>query len=338
MSGSNEVMSDAMAELVLAAKAGDRSAFDELVRLTYADTYTLAFRLTADPEDAGDVVQESYLRAYRGLKRFRGDAQFSTWLYRITGNCASTQLGRRARHRHDELDDEVVVDDLRPEANPEACTRLGGAARPPPGGAPRRSRRACGPSWCCATSTTCRTRRSPPSSASRSRRPRCASTGPAGACASSSTRCPVSRARPSPTRSSAARRRSSPSTSETSVRCDAVSDRLGDVASGSIELDDAARRHVEQCLRCQAELVQYRKLLRTLRALRTEVFDPAPGVLAEVLAGIEEAGERRAVRSLLSGRRAAYVGGIAAAAAATAAAGGALVIASRSRRRLPLAG
>jgi hypothetical protein len=121
------------------------------------------------------------------------------------------------------------------------------------------------------------------------------------------------------------------------VRCDAVSGRLGDVASGAIELDDGARRHVEQCLRCQAELVQYRKLLGTLRALRTEVFDPAPGVLAEVLATIEEAGERRAVRSLLSGRRAAYVGGIAAA-AATAAAGGALVIASRSRRRLPLAG
>jgi RNA polymerase sigma-70 factor (ECF subfamily) len=120
MAGSNDVVPDAMAGLVLSAQAGDRSAFDELVRLTYADTFTLAFRLTADPEDAGDVVQESYLRAYRGLKRFRGDAQFSTWLYRITSNCASTHLGRRSRHRHEPLDDEVVVDDLRPEANPEA--------------------------------------------------------------------------------------------------------------------------------------------------------------------------------------------------------------------------
>src|SRR5213593_2272744 len=62
------------AELVAAAKDGDRSAFDELVRVTYADTYTLAYRLTGDEEDARDVVQESYLRAYRGLKRFRGDA------------------------------------------------------------------------------------------------------------------------------------------------------------------------------------------------------------------------------------------------------------------------
>ena len=91
-------------------RSGDREAFDELVRHTYLETYTLAFRLTGDEEDARDVVQESYLRAYRGLQRFRGDAQFSTWLYRITANCASTQLGRRARHRHDELDDELPDD------------------------------------------------------------------------------------------------------------------------------------------------------------------------------------------------------------------------------------
>src|SRR5258708_13328716 len=87
--------------LVGAARDGDQAAFEELVRATYADSYTLAYRLTGDEEDARDVVQESYLRAFRGLKRFRGDAQFTTWLYRITANCASTHLGRRARHRHD---------------------------------------------------------------------------------------------------------------------------------------------------------------------------------------------------------------------------------------------
>ena len=76
---------------------GDRAAFDELVQATYLDTYTLAFRLTGDEEDARDVVQESYLRAYRGLKRFRGDAQFTTWMYRITANCAATYLGQAQR-------------------------------------------------------------------------------------------------------------------------------------------------------------------------------------------------------------------------------------------------
>ena len=82
------------------------------------------------------------------------------------------------------------------------------------------------------------------------------------------------------------------------------------------------------CLRCQAELVQYRRLLRALRALRTEVLEPAPGLLAEVLADLEAAGERRAIRSLLSGRRAAYLGGLAAATAAGAA--GAIVFAARA--------
>lgn len=106
-------------ELVESAKAGDRGAFDDLVRATYLDTYTLAYRLTGNDDDARDVVQEAYLRAYRGLKRFRGEAQFSTWMYRITANCASTYLGRRRRHHHDELTDDVVVRDEHPGASPE---------------------------------------------------------------------------------------------------------------------------------------------------------------------------------------------------------------------------
>ncbi|MBK5224530.1 MAG: RNA polymerase sigma factor [Acidimicrobiia bacterium] len=110
----------ATAELVEQARSGDRAAFDQLVRATYTDTYTLAYRLTGDEEDARDVVQETYLRAFRGLARFRGDAQFSTWLYRITANCANTLLTRRARHRHDELSDDAPVIDERPENHPQA--------------------------------------------------------------------------------------------------------------------------------------------------------------------------------------------------------------------------
>jgi RNA polymerase sigma-70 factor, ECF subfamily len=108
------------AQLVAAAKSGDRQAFDELVRATYTDVYTLAYRLTGDEEDARDVTQEAYLRAYKGLRRFRGDARFSTWMYRITANCASTAMSKRTRHRHDQLDDEAVIADERPEVDPEA--------------------------------------------------------------------------------------------------------------------------------------------------------------------------------------------------------------------------
>lgn len=107
------------AELVEAAKGGDRSAFDALVKATYADAYTLAYRLTGNQEDARDVVQDTYLRAFKGLKRFRGDAQFSTWIYRITANCASTHMAKGRRQRHDELDANDQLIDDRPDYDPE---------------------------------------------------------------------------------------------------------------------------------------------------------------------------------------------------------------------------
>ena len=112
-------MPQSEADLIAAAQAGDRGAFDDLVRTTYADTYTLAYRLTGNEEDARDVSQEAYLRAYRAIDRFRGDAQFSTWMYRITANCAATYLGRRSRHRHDVLDDTVPVADPRTDHDPQ---------------------------------------------------------------------------------------------------------------------------------------------------------------------------------------------------------------------------
>jgi hypothetical protein len=65
--------------------------------------------------------------------------------------------------------------------------------------------------------------------------------------------------------------------------------------------------------------------------MRTQILEPAPGLLPEILAHLEEAGERRALTELINGRTVAYIGGITAAAAA--AAGGAVVIASRSRRK-----
>lgn len=110
-------------ELVAAARDGDQQAFEELVRQTYVATYTLAFRLTGNEEDARDVVQETYLRAWKAMRKFRGDAQFSTWLYRITANTASSMTQRRSRNRADSLDDQgsEVVDD-RTFANPEASS------------------------------------------------------------------------------------------------------------------------------------------------------------------------------------------------------------------------
>jgi RNA polymerase sigma-70 factor (ECF subfamily) len=110
---------DELAELVDAARDGDRDAFDELVRRTYVDAYTLALRLTSHEEDARDVVQEAYLRAWKGLRRFRGDAQFSTWLYRITANVAFTSLQNRRRLRTARLDEIEEPLETAPESSPE---------------------------------------------------------------------------------------------------------------------------------------------------------------------------------------------------------------------------
>src|SRR5260370_32681861 len=96
-----------LADLVAAAKGGDRSAFDELVRATYADSYTLAYRLTGNEEDARDVVQDAYLRAYKGLRRFRGDAPFSPWVHPITAQFASRLRSQRARNRRADIHCEI---------------------------------------------------------------------------------------------------------------------------------------------------------------------------------------------------------------------------------------
>jgi hypothetical protein len=120
------------------------------------------------------------------------------------------------------------------------------------------------------------------------------------------------------------------------VECDAVAEALPGIIDGAAVADLTMARHVDGCLRCQAELVQYRKLLKALHQLRTEVLEPTPGLLTDILAHLEAAGERGAIRSLLTGRRVAYVGGVAAATAAAGAAG-AIILVTRRHKRLRIA-
>jgi RNA polymerase sigma-70 factor, ECF subfamily len=110
---------------VSAAQAGCVDAFNQLVKVTYNDTYSLALRLVGNADDAHDVAQDTYLRAFRGITRFRGEANIATWLYRITSNCASTHLYRRRRSVTEELhENESVVDD-RLEHDPERVADAG---------------------------------------------------------------------------------------------------------------------------------------------------------------------------------------------------------------------
>jgi RNA polymerase sigma-70 factor, ECF subfamily len=118
-------MSYDLDETVSAAQSGEPGAFDDLVRATYSDTYSLALRLVGNAEDAKDVAQDTYLRAFKALSRFRGEANVATWLYRITSNCASTLITRRRKIDHDELTDDSPVADLRPGYDPALNAETG---------------------------------------------------------------------------------------------------------------------------------------------------------------------------------------------------------------------
>ena len=88
--------------LVRKAQAGDRLAFDDLVRRYDRDVLRLALNLVHRSEDARDIYQESFLRVYRNLHRFRFECSFYTWLYRIVTNVALDHLRRRTSRREDQ--------------------------------------------------------------------------------------------------------------------------------------------------------------------------------------------------------------------------------------------
>src|SRR5436189_3438999 len=95
------------------ARRGDSEAFRELVERHSRSVFRLAYRMTGNEHDAEDVVQESFLRAFKQLGRFESRANFGTWLYRIVANCSVDLMrSKQARHdqvRGDSLDDVVEL-------------------------------------------------------------------------------------------------------------------------------------------------------------------------------------------------------------------------------------
>jgi len=87
------------AALVARAREGDRQAFEGLVRRYKDRVLNLARRIVCDADAAQDVAQETFIKAYQQLHRFRGEAQFSTWLYRIAVNEARGHLRAERRRR-----------------------------------------------------------------------------------------------------------------------------------------------------------------------------------------------------------------------------------------------
>jgi RNA polymerase sigma-70 factor (ECF subfamily) len=89
-----EAQSSHVRELVARARSGDREAFDGLVETYAPQVFNIALRITGSREEAEDCVQEAFLRAFSALRKFRGEAAFSTWLYRVTVNVANDAARR----------------------------------------------------------------------------------------------------------------------------------------------------------------------------------------------------------------------------------------------------
>jgi RNA polymerase sigma-70 factor (ECF subfamily) len=301
------------------------------VRATSADAYALALRLVGNEHDARDVLQDTYLRAFRSLRKFRGDSAFGTWLHRITVNCSATFVAKRRRCSHVELDDEVEVLEMRAETDPETAAgtaddrhRLVEALA----GLPDQMRmvvvlrdvydmpheeiaRELG-----ITQTAAKVRSAAPTRASKRRTDMQLRFDQGLLGRLVALEGPLARA-------SRARAESR------EVSCADVALALPSILDGGSAADEVVVEHVGECLRCQAELAKYRKLLRVLNQLRAARVEPPPGTVTDVLGAIEQAAQRRVIRSALTGRRLVYGGGLAAAAGAIVA----LTAARRGRLR-----
>lgn len=97
------------AELVVRAKEGDLKAMDVLIERHHGSVYRMCLSILREVDRAEDAVQETFIKAYRGLTRFRGDAQFKTWLMTIAGNEAKGALRRSGRRREQALDDSPEI-------------------------------------------------------------------------------------------------------------------------------------------------------------------------------------------------------------------------------------
>jgi len=101
-------MEESDAITISLARQGDEEAFRTLVERHSRDVFRLAYRITADRHDAEDVVQDTFLRAYRSLKRFQERSGFRTWLYRIAVNCSLDRV--RRRRLYSDYDDQTELD------------------------------------------------------------------------------------------------------------------------------------------------------------------------------------------------------------------------------------
>jgi RNA polymerase sigma-70 factor (ECF subfamily) len=106
---------------IFASQRGDTRAFNRLVLKWEKDIYNVALRMLRDREDAAEATQEVFLLAFKSIRRFRGDAKFPTWIYRIAINHCLTRLKQRPPGSH------FLLDHERNSGNPVAQLRVAGS-------------------------------------------------------------------------------------------------------------------------------------------------------------------------------------------------------------------
>ena len=111
-------------ELVARSRGGDLDSFNQLVLRWERPIYALAYRVIGREEDARDVAQETFLRAFRALSGFKGQAKFSSWLYRITLNLCRDWIRRERRAPVAQAPEGVDLIELASEANPPSRSRI----------------------------------------------------------------------------------------------------------------------------------------------------------------------------------------------------------------------
>lgn len=117
-------------DLALAHKAGDTLAFEELVRRHQGRVYAIAYRITGNREDALDVAQEAFVKAFRKIDAWQPVGGFLPWLLRLTVNQSIDALRRKKRRRHESLDNVAVealavAENTAPGSDTERCVRAG---------------------------------------------------------------------------------------------------------------------------------------------------------------------------------------------------------------------
>ncbi len=103
-------------ELVARSRGGDTKAFDELVTQYRQRCFAMIYQMVRNEDDAWDLAQEGFVRAWRSLANFRGQASFFTWLYRIMTNVALDWLRRKRIEGGQEFDDTIGLDGIAPGA------------------------------------------------------------------------------------------------------------------------------------------------------------------------------------------------------------------------------